>query len=450
MRQFETDYSTLSNGVRVLKIRVPNDELTALTVCVDTGSRNDLYPAGGLSHLVLHTLSPFIGQHGITHETEHGIFKGSHDKTERELNVLADDLPSDWSASTDEEKTTYHLETLSRKAPAAIDLMGEIISDPSFPDEPIELEKQVIQQEIRNYRDDYPATIAEKWKGLLHQGSAMSKPILGTEESVASITREDLVQYFDRFYRGDRILVALAGNIDKVDGHIARSFGRINPGLGDRYRGEALYGDPGTVVVQRDTDQAHFVIGVPGVPMSDPRYYPLKVIETLLGGHSVTDLEISIPSSRLYDVLRVQSGTAYEVTCHVNSGRDTGYLAIQGQVEPSLLPLTLEMIKTEMFDLSNPNSNNSKGIKESEFERAKNFWELYILKIIKNNLNLAFLMSEPALLFDTIVQPAEMIRCIQAVTLDEVRQVAKELISEDKIRLAVLGPFDQQLNILAN
>lgn len=437
MREFEADYSQLSNGVRVLKIRVPNDELTAITVCVDTGSRNDLYPEG-LSHALLHQIAIFNGKLGITHEVEHYVFKGTEDMSERELNLIADGLPSDWSARTDEQKTIYYLETFNHKAAKGIDLLARILADPSFPEEPVETEKKLILDEIRSYRDDEPATILETWKGLLFKGSAMATPILGNEESVAATSRQDIVNYHDKFYRGNRMLVIVTGNTDGVDDQIAESFGKIKPGE-DQFEGSVSYGEPGTIVMTDNTDQAHFVIGVPGVAMNDERYCALKVIEVLLGGHTVTDLDISIPSSKIYNALRVESGTAYEVTCKVDSGKDSGYLAIQGQVEPSLLIDTLNMVKKQMFNLSETT--------EEEFENAKNFWELYFLKIIKNNLSLAYLMGEPTLYFGTIIQPEEMIRNIQSVTLEDVKRVAQELIREDQIRLAVLGPFDQDLNL---
>lgn len=437
MREFPTNFDTLANGVRVLKIEVPNDDLTAISVYVDTGSRNDIYTQSiGQS-----SIQRQKGKYGLAHQVEHAVFKGTAYKSERQLNIDADSLPADWSASTDDQMTIYYMETLGSRAKKAIDLLSEILSFPSFPRKPVLMEKQVIKQEIRNYRDDEPSTILEKWKELLYKGSSIARPILGTRSSVDSTTRKNVIDFYNQFYTGNRMLVALAGNVDGLDDHIAGSFGRIKPGASETFEGSAGYGKPGKVVITKNSTQAHFVIGVPGVPINDDRYYPLKIVEYILGGHSVTTLDMSLPSSRLYEALRVKNGIAYEVTCSVSAGKDTGYLAVQGQVEPQLLSLTLEMVKDEMLSLSS-------GITEAEFERAKTFWELYFLKVIKNNLSLAYLMGQPALYYNSVVQPAEIIRRIKSVKQEDVIGVAQELLTEDQLRLAVLGPFNKNLHII--
>lgn len=417
---------------------MPRSELSSIVASVNAGSRNDLFPTG-VNEAVSHLVS---GKLGLAHGTEHGSFKGTRDKTEREINILADALPADWSAFTDEQRTLYYMETLSRRASQGARLIGEVFSNAVFPDEESAMEMGVVIQEIRNYRDDQPSTVIEAWKSLLYRGSAMAQPILGTEESVNSLTAADMREFYNRFYRGSNVLVTVVGKTRGLHRVIEESFGGLPAGPADNFQGTARYGEPGTLVITEDAEQAHFVIGVPGVALNDPRYYPLRIVEALLGGHCVTDLDISIPSSRLYDKLRVQSGTAYEVSSKLSAGLDTGYLAVQGMVEPRHLHSTLDIVKHEILGLGHT-------ITRAEFERARNFWELYYLKKITSSLNIALMMSEPALLFNTIVQPVETIKRFQSVTFDEVRDVAEQLLTDGEIRLAVLGPFDESLNLIS-
>lgn len=437
MREFRTRLDQLPNGVRTLEISIPGSELTSVSAHVLAGSRNDVYPMAGQANFAMHALA---GKLGNAHGTEHALFKGTHTKSERQINIQADSLPADWSAFTEEERTVYYLDMLNSRAGAGIALLGEVLATPSFPAHAVGMEMGVILQEIYNYRDDPPATVLEMWKALLYHGSSLATPILGTEESVRSLTAADLRGFYDRFYTGPNILVTIAGKVRGLRGDVRSAFGQISPGNGQEFQGRAAYGEPGTAVMTDHAEQAHFVIGVPGVALDDPRYYPLRIIESLLGGHCVTDLSISIPSSRIYDATRVRSGTAYEVSTRLSAGTDTGHLAVQGIVEPRYMATTLDIVKDEMLRLADT-------VSLEEFERARGFWELYYLKKMSGSLNLALLMSEPALFFGTVVQPAEIIRRIQSVTLDEVRAVAHDFLRESELRLAVLGPFDQNLHV---
>lgn len=436
MIEFETSYNKLPNGVRHLQINAPDRDITAVAVHVKTGSRNDhlssrAYVAGSYR------------KPGISHTTEHYVFKGTSKMSEREMAIKVDKMGANHSANTDKEHTLYYMETASENAPDAVAIMGEVVVSPTFPAKSLKTENGVLVSEISGYKDDEDSTVQEVFESLIFGNSDMGKPILGTERSVKSSKRREIMKYHKEWYRGGNILVVTAGKVRGLRKHVEHHFGKMEEGPITSYKGTAHYGEPGVSVRTESTDQAHFILGFPGVSMGDPRYASVQILGSILGGHSFTDLGISIQSSRLYDALRVRRGALYEASATLYSGSDVGYLGVGGNVRPHLFKDVLEIVKTEIFSVSST-------VTRQELDRAKEFWRFYFRKKVEGTLDLALLMGLPALILDVIEQPSEMLEKIESVSLRDIRKVADELMRPEEMRLAVLGPFDQDLKRVRN
>ncbi len=422
MKEYDVRYGALSNEVRGLEIRIPDRDLAACVVFVRAGPANE----------------ESSREHGISHKTEHAVFKGTEKRSERDWALAADNLGSVQGAYTEKEYTAFSIEVEASKAPKSMGLLAEALSKPSFPRGPMKLENGVLVGEISDYKDDHYSKVVELFESLLYGKTNMAKSILGTERSVRLQTRRDLKRYMGKWYRGENVLVVLAGKVNRMGKLVERYFGSIPAGPVHGYKGPVGYGEPDTRVITEATNQVHFILGVPGISMRDERYSALKVIEVVLGGHSVFDEEYTIPSSKLYELIRQRYGVAYDISAISYSGSEVGYFGIKGTVRPHLFTSTLELIRNEMFDFAST-------VTREEVARAKEFLNFYYLKKVESTIEVARLMGVPALMFGIVEQPKEILEKIEAVRLKDVRKVAGELFLREQSRLAVLGQFDKDL-----
>ncbi|KKU10435.1 MAG: Processing peptidase [Candidatus Woesebacteria bacterium GW2011_GWB1_45_5] len=421
MKEYDIRFRSLSNDVRHLEIHMPERETASCIVFVKTGSRNETGP----------------GEAGISHALEHKIYAGSKKRLGTERGLAVDRLGANESANTEKEYTEYYINLHSDYVPNALELLSEIFVRPTFPRGLLKIENKVIVGEIKDYRDDYPSTIQEQFEGLLFDKTNMAKPILGTVASVTSQTRKQLMDYMKRWYKGGNIMVALVGNVRRTGKLVEKYFGKLPPGPTELFEGTAGYGKLRRRVATKDTDQTYFVFGVPALPLGHEDYYAMRIIEIILGGHQVLD-ERTVQSSKIFEEVRSKRGLAYEISTSSFSGSDTGYIAVGGSVQPRNLHKTLEVVKKEMFDFAST-------VTREEVMRAKQFFRDYLTTQLDNPNSTAELLGVPALLLNKVERPSEMFEKIDAVNLKNVRDLASKLLVPEEARLAVLGPFDDEL-----
>lgn len=375
-------------------------------------------------------------EHGIGHKLEHNLYKGTEKRSEEELNLAADRIGAGQVAHTEMEYTGYSMEVVRKKAPKSMELLAEVLSRPSFPRGKIKLENGVLVTEMADYKDDDFDRVLGLFQSLVYAGTPMSKSILGTERSIKSQNRRDLKRYKDKWYRGENILVVLAGKVSRMGQYVEEFFGKLPPGPVEKLDGNVGYGEPGTKVLTDSTNVVHFILGVPGVSMGDERFFTLQILETILGGHSVFEEEYTIPSSKLYDIIRRRHGISYDISAVSDSGSEVGYFGVKGTVRPHLFNDTLGLVKKEMFGLVS-------SVTREDLARAKAFLlNFYYPKKVEETMKVAQLMGVPALLLGIIQQPAEIVKKIQAVKLSDIRKAANEILVPELAYLAVLGPKD--------
>lgn len=421
MKEYGIRYHSLSNEVRHLEIQMPERETASCMVFVKTGTRNETGK----------------GEAGISHAVEHQIYIGSKKRLGSERGLAVDRLGANESASTEKEYTQFYINLHSDYVPKAIELLSEVFVRPTFPKDLLKMETKVIVNEIKDYRDDYSSTVQEQFESLLFDKSSMARPVLGTVSSVGSQTRKQLIEYMRRWYKGEKMMVVMAGNVKRTGKLVEKYFGKLPSGPVESKEGTAAYGKGRIKVSTHDTDQAHFVIGVPALPLGDNDYYAMRIIEIILGGHQVLD-ERTVQSSRIFEEVRTKKGLAYEISTYSFSGSDTGYIAIAGSVQPRNLHKTLTVVKKEIFELA------SKMTRE-EVSRAKQFFRDYLTTQLDTPGNTANLLGMPALFLNRVVSPSEMFEKTDEITLKSVRDLASKILVPEEVRLAVLGPFDAGL-----
>ena len=395
--KFDVKYSKLKNGVRVLLVPMEGVEsVTAMVLC-KTGSRNETVKQAGISHIL-----------------EHMVFKGTKKyPTPMSIAEAVDSIGAEQNAFTSKEYTGYYITSAAKHLGLTLDIQAEMLTVPTLPQFNLNREREVIVEEINMYEDQPMAMASEHFENLMYGGSSMGRMIIGTKESVRATTSLDLREYMQRWYRGGNMLVVVAGKL-MVNGQW----------LMDDYVSKASYGKPEHRHFQKKTEQAHFVMGVPGLSMSDPRRYALQMGQIVLGGGM---------SSRLFNEIREKRGLAYYVKAEMETNFDCGYLSVRAGVALDKLGEAMKVVREEMLKLAET-------ITGAELNKAKEYILGHLPLSLEGSMDIAQFYGMRALMLDEIRQPEEIKEAIEKITLDEVKEITRELVREERIRSVVVGP----------
>ena len=409
--KFATDYYKLENGVRVLLVSMSHVDSVTTLVLVKTGSRNEEVQEAGISHIL-----------------EHMVFKGT--KKYPGALILAEEvdaLGAINNAFTGKEYTGYYITSAYRHAVKSLEIIGEMLMHPLLPQTELVKEREVIVEEINMYEDLPMERASEEFENLLYGGSRMGRLIIGTKETVRSTTDSDLRKYREKWYRGGNILVVVAGRVgseESVRSKIEEMFGQAAEGKVEGFVDQAGYGSERTFHIKRATEQAHFMVGVPGLTTLDPRRYALSLAQIVLGGNM---------SSRLFNEIREKRGWAYYVRAEMDNNWDVGSFAVKAGVKLDKVGEAVALVKSEMLRLS-------ESITEGEIARAKEYILGKLPLSLEGTMEVAQYLGMRALSTDEIRQPEEAIAAIRAVTRSEAAEILGELVQSGEMRTVVLGP----------
>jgi len=411
--QFDVTYTKLKNGVRVLTIPMAGIEsVTAMILC-KTGSRNETLKQAGISHVL-----------------EHMVFKGTKKyPTPMAIAEAVDSIGGEQNAFTSKEYTGYYITSAAKHLGLTLDIQSQMLTQPTLLQTDLDREREVIVEEINMYEDQPMAMAGELFEDLMFEGSSMGRQIIGTKETVRSTTSEDLRTYMGEWYVGGNILVVIAGKIgDGVEHTVNRliedKFGIMDEGKIAPYATVATYGPVEARHRKKKTEQAHFYMGVPALSMTDPRRYGLSLGQVILGGGM---------SSRLFNEIREKRGLAYYVRAEIDSAYDAGYFAVRAGVKLEKLGEAMKVVKEEMFKLSGT-------ITDKEVTKAKEYLLGRMPLSLEDSMGVAQFFGTRTLMLDQIRQPSEVEAKIKATSIDEVKKIVGELVSEDQLRSVVVGP----------
>lgn len=409
---FDFNYTKLANGVRVLTVPMPGVESVTAMVLVRTGSRNET-----------------VEQAGISHVLEHMLFKGTKSyPTPMDLAGAIDGIGAENNAFTGKEYTGYYVTSAAKHLPLTLDILSEMVTVPTLPQSDLEREREVIVQEIAMYEDEPRERAVEEFENLMYDGSSMGRLIIGTKETVRATTAEKLRSYMGEWYRGGNVLVVVAGRIANNELRIMQlleeKFGGMGQGPIVAFNQAGEYGSPEAKHFKKKTEQAHFLLGVPGVSIQDPRRYALQLAQVVLGGGM---------SSRLFNEIREKRGLAYYVRAEMDTAYDVGYLAVRAGVALDKLGEAMKVSREELLKLGQT-------ITQKELDKAKEYILGHLPLQLEDSMGVAQFLGMRALILDEIRQPEEVEKSVRAVGLEDVKSVLAELVSEEKIRSVVVGP----------
>ena len=407
----------LPSGLYMLVEPMERVRSVALGVWVRAGSRDDPPGKGGLAHLL-----------------EHMAFKGTMRRSALEIAQAIDALGGNLNGATGKESTFFYTTVLEEGLEAALEVLGEILTQPRLAPEDLERERTVILEEIREAEDN-PQDVALRllFEQLWADGHPLGRPVLGTLEAVSRLSVEDVRGFFKQHYRPARMILAASGKLDceELIGRVERVWPTGTDG--EPPRRVAPVPKAGLAVGERQIQQVHLALGFPTVRAGAEERYGLEVLSAILGGGV---------SSRLFQRVREERGLVYTVASSTAYYTDAGALMVYAATEERRLPEVLEIIWREIEDLSRTPPT------EEEVARAVARLRGSFLLGLEDPSGRMFRLGTNAALGREITPIAEVERRLLSVTPDEVRDLAARFLKPELAALALVGPSAARLERL--
>ena len=322
MKEFET--YTLSNGIRGIHRQVRSG-VTHCAMVVNAGSRDEQR-----------------GEYGIAHFVEHALFKGTSRRKAHQVNCRLENLGGELNAYTTKEDTTLHATVLRRDLSRAVELIGDVIFNSTFPERELAKEREVIADEINSYKDSPSERIYDDFEDLIFKGSELGHNILGSKASIARFSTESMRSFVDRTYTTDQMVFSSIGNFSAATAQSVaeRYIGGVTPTKREFERVAPAPYEAFDQRLSRHTHQAHGIIGTRGYGIRDERRLPLALALNILGGPSANSL--------LNILLREKHGLSYNVEATYTPYSDTGIVGIYFSSDHDNAEQCVELIEREV------------------------------------------------------------------------------------------------------
>jgi predicted Zn-dependent peptidase len=408
--------TVLPNGVRVLTIPMPSFESATVLVMVGAGSRYETKKNNGISHFL-----------------EHMAFKGTQKRpSAMDISSLIDGMGGEFNAFTGKETTGYYIKSSKNNIKVSLDVLSDMLQNSKLDKTEIEKEKGVIIEEINLYEDMPMRKIGDIYENLLYGDTPMGWDIAGEKDIIKSITREDFIAYMDSLYSADNITVVVAGGIDEDETLtlISENFGSMKqfaylkpkPAVEKQTKPELL-------IREKKTEQVHIALGIRTVDGDNPQRYALSVLSAIIGGGM---------SSRLFHEVREKRGLAYYVRSQSEHYKDVGNLSTTAGVDPKRVADAIAVIMEEYQRIADGKMNISK----EEFKKAKEYLKGHLVLELEDSRSVASFYAHQELLEKEIMNPDEIIKKIDEVTVEAIDAVGTAYFKENSLNLAIIGNID--------
>ena len=403
--------SKLDNGLRVVTGEMPHTRSVSMCVFVGVGSRYEADEQAGLSHYL-----------------EHMLFKGTQMRPEpQQISEAIESVGGIINAATEHELTVYWCKVAQPYFEDSLALLFDMLRNSLYEPDSIEKERQVIFEELAMI-NDYPGYKVEALiDEMLYPGHPLGRDIGGSRESVGGITREMMLDFVSAYYSPDNIVVSVAGNVSHDD--VVAQVERLSAGWQPGTRGEwtefsGVQCEPQSHVEYRKTEQAHLSVALPGVSLTHPQRYALDLMSVALGEGM---------SSRLFVEVREKRGLAYDVHSDVSHFSDTGALIVSAGVDPKRVYDAVQTILEQVSILRD-------GVPEDELEKVKRLSAGRLMLRMEDTRAVAIWMGQSEMLLGKIADVDDVIEQVNAVTTDEILQLANEVLLTERLNIAVVGP----------
>ncbi len=409
----EIEETRLANGIRIVTERMPEARSVSLGVWVAVGGRDEPDSLAGASHFL-----------------EHLLFKGTAGRSARQIAEAVDAVGGEMNAFTNREHTAYYTRLPAARVDLGLEILGDVLTAPAFRPHEVDAVRQVIVEEILMNLDvpeDHVHTLLAE---ALFPGHPLGREVLGTRESVEAASRDQIADFFARWYRPRNLVVVAAGDLDHqrlVDG-FADTLGRLEGGERPERTAPGDAVEPRTVL-DEETEQVHLAMGWRAVDNNDDDRYPLSVANQVLGGGM---------ASRLFQEIREERGLCYSVYSWASTYADAGCAGIYAGTAPSRVAELLDVVDDEIAKM------NASGVSEGELAVAKGYLEGSLLLGLEDSGSRMARLGRSLMARDEVVPIEEQLARIRAVTTDDVAAVSARVFGGPR-SLAVIGHVDDDV-----
>ncbi|MCL6481683.1 MAG: insulinase family protein [Firmicutes bacterium] len=402
----------LPNGLVVVTEPMPQVRSVAVGIWIRTGSRREPAEYNGISHFI-----------------EHMVFKGTERRSTEQIAREVDSIGGMLDAFTSKEMICFNVKVLDEHLAPAFDVLSDLVLAPRFDEAEIAREKSVVLEEIKMEQDNPDYLIHELFTQNFWPGHPLGKPILGTRETVKRFDRAVLLDCFRRWFVPNNMVITAAGHLhhEQLLELVTAAFGACAPA-------EDGFVDttprPHARIItraKRELEQVHICLGVPSYPMGHEKRYAVALLNTILGGGM---------SSRLFQNIRERQGLAYAVFSEVNPYRDTGLLSVYAGTSLEHADRLVRSVAGEFRNLK------EKGITEEELRRAKEYLKGSLMLSLESTTARMTNLARQEIYFGRFFSLDEIVAAIEAVTAEDIAELAREFFRAEKIAATLLGNLD--------
>jgi predicted Zn-dependent peptidase len=406
---------TLDNGLRLITSEMPHTRSVSIVFFLGVGSRYETDSESGISHFI-----------------EHLCFKGTDKRrTSKDISEAIESVGGILNGGTDKELTTYWARVTSEHFLLALDVLTDLLRNSRFAAKDIDRERQVIIEEINMSLDSPRQRVAMLIDEILWPNQALGRDIAGNRETITAMKRGQILDFFSNAYLPNNTVISIAGDIQqkKIQDTIRKT-------LGTWKRSRAPLSPPNTgnqdaarlKIEFRETEQIQLCLAVPGFSYFHPDRFAVDLLSTILGEGM---------SSRLFTEIREQQGLAYDIHSYADHFADSGAVIINAGVDSTRVDNAVKAIIEQL-------SKIKEQIAEAELRKAKEIAKGRLLLSLESSRNVAGWLGAQDLLTKRILTPDEVISLVEAVTIEDLKRVARELFAGEKLNLAVVGPVKKE------
>jgi predicted Zn-dependent peptidase len=399
----------LSNGLTVISEEMKHIRSISIGIWIKTGSRDEQPRWNGLSHFI-----------------EHMVFKGTKHRSAEAIARQVDSIGGNLDAFTAKECVCFNIKVLDEHLPIALDVLSDLVLHPVFAVEDIVRERRVILEEIKMDEDSPEYLVHEIFTQNFWKDHPLGKPILGTKETVRGFEQPQVLDLYQKRFTPGNFIISAAGNLNH--GHfvelVAKHFDRMKP-LKNGFRRSVPKIVPRiTLRNKKSLEQVQICLGVPSHPIAHEKRFASYVLNTLLGGGM---------SSRLFQNIRERQGLAYSIYSDLNPYRDTGCLSVYAGTSRQSAGKVVQSIVTEFKKLK------SETLSEEEVRRSKDQLKGSLMLSLESSTARMSNLARQDMYFDKFYGMDALIQKIEAVTADDLHEMANDFFRTESIAVTVLG-----------
>ena len=412
----------LKNGITVLDVPMPQTNACTVLVLVKVGSRYESKKINGASHFL-----------------EHLFFKGTKKRpTTLSLSKELDSVGAEFNAFTSKNVTGFYVKINYENLELAIDLLSDMLLNSTFKEQEIMREKKVIIEEINMYEDNPMMYVEDIFEEIVFKNNSLAWKISGEKKDIENMERKDLLDYKNKYYFAENIFISVAG---KTDGRLESLLNKYF--VTDKIKSKnknapfenfsSFQKKPQCKVIYKDTEQVQLAMGFPSFSYNNKNMPALSLLSIILGGNM---------SSRLFIKVRERRGLAYFVRTNINTYEDTGSFMIQAGLDKSRVNEAIKVILEELKNIV------KEGVKPAELEKAKQFIKGKLILDLEDSLHLAEWFAKQTIYTEELKTPEQKFELLQKVTLGQIKKVAGQILKQQKLNLAVIGPFKEEKDFI--